>query len=142
MIFCRWIIRRALGGPVALDDTFRPPVAVAKAGQLALEIRRDKPASKRGMTPVGLRRAAQLANREPVSVRTLRRMLGYLSRHLVDKEGSSWDEKGKGWQAWHGWGGDAGARWAASTLRRNDSEWFAEWAQKPRNRKLLRAVGR
>ena len=127
---------------MALDDTFRPPVTVARAGDRALRVRREKPPSQRGMTPVGLRRASQLANREPVSVRTLRRMLGYLSRHLEDKEGSTWEEKGRGWQAWHGWGGDAGARWAATVLRRNDSEWFAAWAQRPRNRKLLRAVGR
>jgi hypothetical protein len=127
---------------VALDDTFRPPAAVARAGRKALEVRAEKPPSQRGMTPVGLRRAAQLANREPVSVRTLRRMLGYLSRHLVDKSGSTWADKGKGWQAWHGWGGDAGARWAASVLRRNDSDWFDRWRRAPRNRRLLRAVGR
>lgn len=127
---------------MALDDTFKPPAAVARAGRKALEVRADKPASQRGMTPVGLRRAAQLANREPVSIRTIRRMLSYLSRHLVDKSGRSWDDKGKGWQAWHGWGGDAGARWAASTLRKNDKQWYAEWAQRPRNRALLRHVGR
>ncbi len=127
---------------MALDDTYKPPASVAKAGRKALEVRSEKPKSQRAMTPVGLRRAAQLANREPVSVRTLRRMLGYLSRHLVDKQGSTWNEKGKGWQAWHGWGGDAGARWAASTLRKNDSQWFADWAQRPRNRRLLRHVGR
>ena len=127
---------------MALDDTFRPPAAVARAGRRALEVRANKPKSQRGMTPVGLRRSSQLANREPVSIRTLRRMIGYLSRHLVDKRGSTWDDKGKGWQAWHGWGGDAGARWAATTLRKHDSEWFERWARAPRNRKLLRAVGR
>ena len=103
---------------MALDDTFRPPAAVARAGRRALEVRADKPKSQRGMTPVGLRRSSQLANREPVSIRTLRRMIGYLSRHLVDKRGATWDDKGKGWQAWHGWGGDAGARWAATTPRK------------------------
>lgn len=127
---------------MALDDTFTPPAAVAKAGRKALEVRSEKPKSQRAMTPVGLRRAAQLANREPISIRTLRRMLSFLSRHLVDKQGSTWNEKGKGWQAWHGWGGDAGARWAASILRKNDSQWFGEWAQRPRNRRLLRHVGR
>ena len=127
---------------MALNDTFRPPAAVARAGRRALEVRADKPKSQRGMTSVGLRRSSQLANREPVSIRTLRRMIGYLSRHLVDKRGATWDDKGKGWQAWHGWGGDAGARWAATTLRKYDSEWFERWARAPRNRKLLRAVGR
>jgi hypothetical protein len=35
-------------------------------------------------------------------------MKNFFTRHEVDKQGSSWDEKGKGWQAWNGWGGDAG----------------------------------
>ena len=39
-------------------------------------------------------------------------MKAYFDRHEVDKEGSTWEEQGKGWQAWHGWGGDAGYRWA------------------------------
>ena len=126
---------------MAIDDTFRPPASVARAGRRALDVRATMPPSSRGMTPVGLRRASQIANREPVSVRTIRRMLGYLSRHLIDKSGQSWPDKGKGWQAWHGWGGDAGARWAASTLRRHDKEWYQRWERAPRNRRLLRAIG-
>ena len=35
-------------------------------------------------------------------------MLAFFSRHEVDKKGAGWSEQGKGWQAWHGWGGDAG----------------------------------
>ena len=35
-------------------------------------------------------------------------MKNFFTRHEIDKQGSSWDEKGKGWQAWNGWGGDAG----------------------------------
>ena len=127
---------------MALDDTYRPAAAVARAGRKALAVRAEKPPSQRGMTAVGIRRASQLANREPISIGTIRRMLSFLSRHLVDKKGSTWSEKGKGWQAWHGWGGDAGARWAASILRRHDSDWFQRWRRAPRNQKLLRAVGR
>ena len=43
-----------------------------------------------------------------LSPETVRRMLAYFTRHEVDKQGKTWDEKGKGWQAWHGWGGDEG----------------------------------
>lgn len=64
------------------------------------------------MTAVGLARANQLANREPLSLDTVQRMVAYFERHEVDKQGSTWDEQGKGWQAWYGWGGDEGWAWA------------------------------
>jgi phage I-like protein len=44
-------------------------------------------------------------------------MLAYFSRHEVDKKGSTWDEQGKGWQAWQGWGGDPGFSWARKLVR-------------------------
>lgn len=91
---------------------------------------------------MGLARARDLSNRRDVSTETLRRMLGYLSRHLVDKQGETWSEQGKGWQAWHAWGGDAGARWAARELRRNDPAWYESWASSPRNKALLRHIRR
>ena len=47
----------------------------------------------------------------------MRRMVSFFARHEVDKEGSTWSERGPGWQAWHGWGGDAGARWSRRVLR-------------------------
>lgn len=69
-------------------------------------------------------------------------MLGYLSRHLVDKQGATWDDYGKGRQSWDAWGGDAGGRWAIRILRANDTEWFDKWAKGPRNRRLMRHLGR
>ncbi len=115
---------------------------MARAAQRALDVRADKPSSQRGMTAVGIARARDLSNRKNLSVQTLRRMLGHFSRHLPDKQGKTWDERGRGWQAWHGWGGDAGARWAARELRRNDSDWYESWATRPRNRALLRHIWR
>jgi len=100
-------------------DTFIAPQAVADNAQRALDVRESKPESQRGMTPVGLARANQLANREPVSLETVRRMVAYFDRHEVDKEGSTWDEQGKGWQAWYGWGGDEGRAWARRILEEN-----------------------
>lgn len=94
------------------------------------------------MTAVGIARARDLSNRRELSTETLRRMLGYFSRHLVDKDAATWGEQGKGWQAWHGWGGDPGARWASRELRRNDAEWYESWAQSPRNKALLRHIWR
>ena len=98
-----------------MDETFIAPQDVADNAQLALDVRATKPESERGMTPVGLARANQLANREPISLETVRRMVEYFDRHEVDKDGSTWDEQGKGWQAWHGWGGDEGRAWARRT---------------------------
>lgn len=124
------------------DGTFRPPAGVARAARRALEVRAEAPPSERGLTPVGIARAAQLGNRRPVSVATMRRMLGYFSRHLPDKQGATWGEQGRGWVAWHAWGGDAGARWALSELSRYDRDWFDAWAKAPRNRALMRHLRR
>jgi len=97
--------------------TFRPPQAVQRAARQALVARRNAPPSMRGMTAVGLARARDLSRGRPVSLDTITRMHSYFSRHAVDKQGSTWNDRGKGWQAWHGWGGDPGKRWAARILR-------------------------
>jgi hypothetical protein len=101
--------------------TYRPPVAVAEAARRALELRASLPPSRRGMTPTGIRRATQLANRQPVSVETLRRMVSFFARHEVDKSGKGWGVDSKGYQAWLGWGGDPGRAWARRILRRQGS---------------------
>ena len=104
----------------AESDTHTPPEAVARNARMALEVRAEKPPSEQGMTLVGLARARQLAERRPVSVATLRRMLSYFARHEVDKQGATWDEQGKGWQAWMGWGGDEGRDWAQAIIDEED----------------------
>jgi hypothetical protein len=103
-----------------MADTYRPPADVARNAQMALDVRESKPASARGMTLVGLARARQLANREPVSLETIQRMASYFARHAVDKQGSTWADQGRGWQAWHGWGGDAGMDWVQSILKESE----------------------
>jgi HK97 family phage portal protein len=94
------------------DIDTRPPQSVADNAKRALEVRARKPESERGMTAVGIARARDLANRVALSEDTIRRMVAYFERHESDKEGSTWDEQGKGWQAWNGWGGDDGFAWA------------------------------
>ena len=97
----------------ALDDIDTvPPQAVANNARRALDVRESKPPSQRGMTATGIARARDLANRVAVSEETIRRMVAYFERHVGDKQGATWDEQGKGWQAWHGWGGDEGWEWA------------------------------
>lgn len=107
--------------PLTLSDqSYTPPKGVQEAAARALKVREGKPASQRGMTAVGLARARDLSNGRAVSYDTIKRMLAYFDRHEVDKQGSTWDEQGKGWQAWHGWGGDAGYRWARSIVDREE----------------------
>ncbi len=108
---------KALGD---IDTT--PPKTVAENARRALEVRASKPESQRGMTAVGIARARDLANRKPLSEDTIRRMLSYFERHEVDKQGSTWDDQGKGWQAWYGWGGDDGFAWSRRKVDEFDRE--------------------
>ena len=96
--------------------SFKPPKGVQRAAKRALQIRASKPPSQRGMTSVGIARARDLSNGKQLSPDTIKRMLAYFTRHEVDKQGSTWDDKGKGWQAWNGWGGDAGYSFARKVV--------------------------
>jgi len=95
---------------------FTPPQGARDAAKRALDVREGKPASQRGMTPVGIARARDLMNGVNMSPDTIRRMKAFFDRHGVDKKGATWDEQGKGWQAWNGWGGDAGYAWARKVV--------------------------
>ncbi len=99
---------------------FTPPKGAIEAAKRALEQRSKKPASQRGMTPIGIARARDLSNGKQLSPDTLRRMLAYFTRHEVDKQGSTWEEYGKGRQAWDGWGGDAGFTWSKKIVGQMD----------------------
>lgn len=103
------------------EDAHTPPKSVQDNARRALEVRDSKPASQRGMTPTGLARARDLSNGRAVSLDTVKRMKAYFDRHQKDKQGETWDEQGKGWQAWMGWGGDEGWAWAKSILERADA---------------------
>jgi phage I-like protein len=100
---------------------FTPPQGARDAAKRALEVRADKPESQRGMTPVGIARARDLKAGKQLSPETVKRMLAYFTRHEIDKQGSTWDDQGKGWQAWQGWGGDAGYAWARKVVKQMDS---------------------
>ncbi len=100
---------------------FTPPEGARDAARRALEVRAEKPESQRGMTPVGIARARDLAAGKTLSPETVRRMLSFFQRHEVDKQGSTWNEQGKGWQAWQGWGGDAGYAWARKVVRQMEA---------------------
>ena len=100
---------------------FTPPEGAREAAKRALDVRDKKPASQRGMTAVGIARARDLINGLKFSPDTVRRMKAFFDRHEVDKKGETWDEQGKGWQAWNGWGGDAGYAWARKVVRQMEA---------------------
>lgn len=97
---------------MAKDDTHIPPESVAAAARRGLALREKQSPSNRGGTEVGIARAKQLANREPVSESTMARMNSFFARHAVDAQGEGWGEDSKGWQAWLLWGGNPGRSWA------------------------------
>jgi hypothetical protein len=100
------------------DGSYIPTDAMADNARRALEIREKKPMSQRGMTSVGIARARDLMNKRPMSEDTVRRMKAFFDRHEIDKQGETWDEQGKGYQAWMGWGGDEGYAWSTAIVER------------------------
>jgi len=112
-------LEESIGKAVSDIDT-KPPGSVAQNARRALEVRETKPESERGMTEIGIARARDLANRANLSEDTIRRMVAYFERHQSDKQGETWDDQGKGWQAWNGWGGDDGWSWAKAKVEEFD----------------------
>jgi hypothetical protein len=73
-------------------------------------------------TDVGKQRANQLANGEPISEDTIRRMYSYLSRHEVDLESSKGYGDGCGKLMYDSWGGKTALSWAEAKLKSIDKE--------------------
>lgn len=68
-------------------------------------------------TPVGKRRASQLASKSNLSVSTIKRMRSFLARHASDLDASKSYSDGCGKLMYDAWGGKAGLRWAESKLK-------------------------
>lgn len=64
-------------------------------------------------TAVGRRRAVQLANRQAISLTTVKRTFAYLSRAKVYDSGD-WNDKGT--ISYNLWGGDPMLNWTRKTL--------------------------
>jgi len=98
-----------------MAETYTPTSGMASAAKRALKWHEE---GKPGGTLVGLARANQLKNREPLSASVVLRMHSFFSRHEVDKRATGFNsgEEGfpsKGRVAWDMWGGDGGQTWAA-----------------------------
>lgn len=104
-------------------ESFEPPESVQAEAQKAVEWIRDGLAGD-GFSAVGRRRASQLANGEPVSLDTLKRMQSYFARHEPDTEVEGFNSGEDGFPtpgrvAWSAWGGNPGRTWAKETLTMN-----------------------
>jgi hypothetical protein len=102
-----------------MAKTYKPTSGMASAAKRALKWRAD---GEPGGTLVGLARANQLKDRDPLTASTVLRMYSFFSRHEVDKQATGFrsGEEGfpsKGRVAWDLWGGDGGYSW--STAKRN-----------------------
>ena len=73
-------------------------------------------------TAVGKQRANQLANGEPISEDTIRRMYSYLSRHEVDLDSSKGYGDGCGKLMYDSWGGKSALSWAEAKIKSIDKE--------------------
>lgn len=97
-----------------MATTYKPTSGMASAAKRALKWKDE---GKPGGTLVGLARANQLKDREPLSASTVLRMYSFFSRHEVDKRATGFNsgEEGfpsKGRVAWDLWGGDGGYSWS------------------------------
>ena len=102
-----------------MATTYRPTSGMASAAKRALKWKSE---GRPGGTLVGLARANQLKDRDPLTASTVLRMFSFFSRHEVDKRATGFNsgEEGfpsKGRVAWDLWGGDGGYSW--STAKRN-----------------------
>jgi len=81
----------------------------------------------RGGTAVGVARARDLKNRAELSIRTIKRMFSYFSRHEVDKQAEGFYSGEDGYPsagriAWGLWGGDPGFSWTKRKIREIEKE--------------------
>lgn len=102
-----------------MAKTYKPTSGMASAARRALKWKSE---GKPGGTLVGLARANQLKDRDPLSASVVLRMYSFFSRHEVDKRATGFNsgEEGfpsKGRVAWDLWGGDGGYSW--SSAKRN-----------------------
>ena len=106
------------------DINTKPTQEMADEAAQGLEWREE---FGRGGTEVGVARARDIKNRANLSIRTVKRMYSYLSRHEVDKEGQGFYSGDEGYPsagriAWALWGGDPGFAWTKRKIAAIEKE--------------------
>lgn len=97
-----------------MAETYTPTSGMAAAAKRALAWKAE---GRAGGTLVGMARANQLKDREPLSASTVLRMHSFFSRHAVDSQATGFSSGEEGFPsagrvAWDLWGGDGGQTWA------------------------------
>lgn len=92
------------------------PSSVSNNAKRALEYADKKGWGSCG-TAVGKRRASQLANKENLTVSTIKRMYSFLSRHAGDLDASKSYSDGCGKLMYDAWGGKSALSWSKSKLK-------------------------
>lgn len=98
---------------MAGENEAKPTAKMAANAKRGLELREK---FNRGGTDVGVRRAEQLAAREPLDEADIKSMHSYFARHKVDKDAKAHDwgdenDPSAGYIAWLLWGGEDGKTW-------------------------------
>ena len=131
-----------------MAKTYKPTSGMASAARRALKWKSE---GKAGGTLVGLARANQLKDRDPLSASVVLRMYSFFSRHEVDKKATGFysGQEGfpsKGRVAWDLWGGDGGYSWSSAKRnqimrdRENKARQLVRIAQKGMISKPLRMM--
>lgn len=99
---------------INMAETYKPTEGMAVAARRALKWKDE---GRPGGTLVGMARANQLKDREPLSEDTVLRMHSFFSRHEVDKQATGFSSGEEGYPsngrvAWDLWGGDGGQTWS------------------------------
>ena len=115
-----WMCGKRHGGSyeVELESYTDYPQAASNNAQRALDWAEENGWGSCG-TPVGKRRANQLAKRQPISEETIARMSAF--RRQEGNKDTPYGE-GCGGLMWDAWGGSAGINWAAKKLKQIRSE--------------------
>ena len=104
------------------SDTYIPTQAIADNAQKALDAKEEHNLDYG--TPVGWKRARQLANREGVSIETVKRMKSFLARHEKNKdipEGKEYKDDA-GAVMWDAWGGSEAVKWSNDIVDKYNKE--------------------
>jgi len=93
---------------LADDVTFQPTKSMINNARRALEERKQRPKSRKGLTLVGVARARDLANGRALSLSTVKRMHSFLKRHEPSRSNYKTEEEWKAsklYIAANAWGG-------------------------------------
>jgi hypothetical protein len=115
------VIEKSLTKPSMFESHSDYPESVKNNAKAVLKYVEENGWGSCG-TDVGKQRANQLANGEPISEDTIKRMYSYLSRHEVDLDSSKGYSDGCGKLMYDSWGGKSALSWAESKIKSIERE--------------------